>query len=463
MSVRLPRLMNPDGTERCRLSPVKLRLEMSLQPLSTAEMTLAADAPAVQVRDLMELYDAGGSAGIFRVAEIEDRPGKTRLLRLEHALATLADGVVPAMSITGTAREVISALLAHQPDPCWALGDVVLPEDATVLFTCGCQNLLTALLQLMELLPDGLMTAFDHSTRPWTLHITEMGDEDACEGRLSRNLSSLRITTDASALCTRVYPYGAGQGTERISLTPLTGQAYLDSPAMAEWGCVARTFTAGSIFDVPTLKAVAEKYLERHSAPAVSITADAVDLSPVTGDAADSFRLGRLCRLALPDFSVLLNERIVAVTHPDVIGQPGRVTLTLSNRISDASDEIADLLREVTASRVIGGRVTDITVQNRASGTASSPIVHYFRVEDWAAVLSCTMTFDADDGVRVVGVRVDGNAVSDLVYHDGRFDALPYLRRDSLGVIDVGRHYLSVYPDQGGVNTTISMKVIEKI
>ena len=463
MSVRLPRLLNPDGTERCRLSPAKLRLEMSLRPLSTAEMTLAEGSPEVHVRDFIELYDTGGSAGVFRVAEIETLPGKTRLLRLEHALSTLADGVVPAMSLTGTAREVLTSLLSHQSEPRWALGEVALPESATVLFTCGCQNLLAALMQLTELLPDGLMFSFDHSTRPWTLHLVEMGDEDACEGRLQRNLASLRITTDASALCTRVYPYGAGQGTERISLMPLTGQEHLDSPAMAEWGCIARTFTAGSIFDAPTLQAVAEKYLARHSAPAVSITADAVDLSPVTGEAADSFRLGRLCRLALPDFSMLLHERIVAVTHPDLIGQPGRVTLTLSNRISDASDEIADLLREVTASRVIGGRVSDVVTHSRAEGTSTSPIVHYFRVEDWAAVLSCVMTFDADDGVRVVGVSVDNNIVSDLVYHDGRFDALPYLRRNALGVIDVGRHTLTLFPDRGAINSTVAMKVIEKI
>ena len=55
MSVRLPRLLNPDGTERCRLSPAKLRLEMSLRPLSTAEMTLAEGSPEVHVRDFIEL------------------------------------------------------------------------------------------------------------------------------------------------------------------------------------------------------------------------------------------------------------------------------------------------------------------------------------------------------------------------------------------------------------------------
>ena len=197
--------------------------------------------------------------------------------------------------------------------------------------------------------------------------------------------------------------------------------------------------------------------------PTVSVTAQALDLSRMTGEDADSFRLGRLCRLALPDHNLALQERIVAITLPDVIGQPSRVMLTLSNRLHDAADDIADLLREVTASRVIGGRVTDVTTHSRAEGTSTSPIEHYFRVEDWAAVLSCEVVFDADNGVRVVGVTVDGNTVSDLVYHDGRFDAQPYLRRDSLGVISTGRHTLAIFPNSGAVNSTGTMKVIEKI
>ena len=463
MTTRQPRLLTADLQEAARLHPAKLSLDLRLKPLSTAEMLLPDSGPAVAVRDLIELYDKNGSVGVFRVTEIARQPGLTRVVYLEHALATLSDGVVPAMSFTGTARGAIEALLAHQPEARWTLGDVAVPDDATVLFTCGCTNLLSALMQLLELLPAGLYLDFDQATLPWTLHLRALPDACACEGRLSRNLASMRITTDATGLCTRVYPFGAEQGTERISLTPLTGQDYLDAPAIAQWGCIARTFTYGSIFDTPTLLAVAEKYLERHGAPEVSITAEAVDLSAATGEDADSFRIGRLCRLALPDHGMLMNERVVALHKPDVIGRPGQVTVTLSNRRPDASDEIADLLREVTASRVIGGRVSDVTTHSRANGTSTSPIEHYFRVEDWAAVLSCLVTFDADDGVRVTAVTVDNNTVSDLVYHDGAFDALPYLRRDDLGVITKGRHTLALFPDSGAVNSTVTLKVIEKI
>ena len=459
----MPQLLDASMNERARLSPIRLTLDLQLSPLSTAEMTLPAGSPEIRVRDLIELFDEQGSAGIFRVSETETEPGLTRIVYMEHSLTTLSDGVVPATSFTGTARAALNMLLAHQPETRWQLGDVDVPEDATVLFTCGCTNLLTALMQLVELLPDGLMLAFDQQSTPWTLHLKQMSDVPVCEGRLSRSLQSVRITTDASELCTRVYPFGAGQGTERISLTPLTGTDWLESDAVAVWGRVCRTFTANSIFDVPTLRAVAEKYLERHSQPAVSIVAEGAELAAVTGESADRFRLGEVCRLALPEHGLVMAERIVALHRPDVVGQPGRVTVTLSSRMHDASDEIADMLREVTASRVIGGRVTDVVTHSRAEGTSTSRIEHYFRVEDWAAVLACQVTFDADAGVRVVGVQVDNNMVSDLVYSDGRFDALPYLQRDELGVITTGRHTLAIYPDSGAVNSTVTLKVIEYI
>lgn len=463
MNVRAPRLLDSALRERARLHPAKLTLDLRLKPLSTAVMLLPDSEAAIAVRDMIELYDECGSVGIFRVSAIDAQPGLMRTVYLEHGLATLADGIVPATGFTGTVRNALSLLLSHQPEARWALGDVDVPEEITVLFSCGCTNLLTALLDLMELLPDGLMPDYDQSGSPWVLHLRQRNDADACEGRLNRNLSGVTVSTDASDLCTRVYPFGAGQGTERISLTPLLGVDYLDAGTAQVWGRVCRTFIAGSVFDVPTLKAVAEKYLERHGVPTVSVVASAIDLSAITGEDADSFRLGRMCRLAMPENGAVMHERIVALRKPDVIGTPGQVTVTLCNRLHDTSDEIADMLREVTASRVIGGHVTDVTTSNRAEGTSTSPILHYFRVEDWAAVLSCLVTFDADDGVRVVAVSVDGNAVSDAAFHDGRFDALAYLKRDALGVITAGRHSVAFYPDAGAVNSTIKMKVIEKI
>lgn len=466
MSIRLPRLLNADRSERARLQPIQMSLDLRLKPLSTAEILLPADSPDVSVRDLIELYDEHGSAGIFRVCGMDEQPGMTRRIYLEHGLATLSDGIIPPVNHSGTVREAIERILGYQPEIHWMLGDTCSLDDMgdvgsmTVLFTCGYENLLTALLTLMELLPSGLMLDFDQSQPVWVLHLRALSDKDACEGRLTRNLSSVRIQMDGSDLCTRVYPLGAGEGTERLTLTPLTGQDYLDSDAVATWGVISRSFAAPRIYDVPTLRDVALRYLDRHREPTVSVTADAVDLSAATGEDADSFRLGRMCRLALPEHHTVLHERVVAVRKPDVYGAPSKVLLTLNNRLSDASDEIADMLREVTASKLIGGQVTDVTTHNRASGTSTSRIEHYFRVESWAAVLACMVSLDPDDGVTIVNVKMDNNPIPDVVWSDGSFNALPYMQRDELGQITTGRHTLAIYPDSGSVGSTVTLKVI---
>lgn len=461
MSIRLPRLLNADKTERARLSPIRLSLDLRLKPLSTAEMLLPADSPEVFVRDLVELYDEHGSAGVFRVCGMDEQPGLTRRIYLEHGLSSLSDGVIPPMSYSGTVRGAFERILGYQPDVRWMLGETGDVGDMTMLFTCGYENLLTALMDLMALLPAELMLDFDQSQPVWVLHLRPLSEEDACEGRLSRNLSSVRIEMDGSDLCTRVYPLGAGEGTERLTLIPLTGQDYLDSDAIPTWGVISRSFASPRIYDVPTLRDVAQRYLERHREPTVSVTADAVDLSAATGEDADSFRLGRMCRLALPEHHTVLHERVVAIRRPDVYGAPGQVLLTLNNRLSDASDEIADMLREVTASKLIGGQVTDVTTHNRASGTSTSRIEHYFRVESWAGVLACMVSLDPDDFVSIVDVQMDNNAIPKDVWSSGSFNALTYLKRDDLGQITTGRHTLAIYPNSGSVGSTVTLKVIQ--
>ena len=457
----MPRLLDAQFRERARLHPIRVSLDLRLTPLSTAEMLLAPDDADISARDLVELFDQQGSAGFFRVSEVETEPGFRRTVRLEHSLCTLSDGIVNTLSFTGTVRDCLSALLAHQPVSLWTLGDCDVSDELTVLFTCGCEDLLTAVLRLLSLLPDSYALAFEQSAAQWVLHLRALSDADTCEGRLSRNLSSVAIRMDATTLCTRLYPFGAGQGTERVSLLPLTGTEYLESDAVSLWGVVGKTFTSSAIYDAVTLQDVAARYLERHREPTVSVAAQAVDLSAATGEDADSFRLGQMCRLTLPEHAAVLHERIIAVEEPDVYGAPGLVKLTLCNRIRDLSDEIGALLRESTADKLLGGRVSEVVDDNRATGTVASPIVHYFTMSDWAALLDVRFSFTPDDGVSVTDVRIDDTYVPDTVWASGSFSGLAYLSRDALGLPSVGTHRFILYPDSGDVGSRVVMKVIE--
>ena len=469
MMIRQPRLLEADFTERIRLSPVKLSLHLRLSSLSTAEMVLPDDTTDVHLRDLMELFDENGSAGVFRVTESTKTLGRTRTLRLEHGLCTLRDSIIPAQGFMGSVRECLEILLGQQDVARWTLGDVETPDDLTVIFATGYANLLDAVNALIGMLPEGYALDFDQSAFPWTLHLRHLTDIPDCEGRIRRNLQSVRIDTDSSRLCTRVYPFGAEVEDVRFSLIPMTGSDHADSPALEQLGVISRTFESDLIFDVPTLHEVAMRYLTRHALPETTIVISAAELSAVTGESLDRFLPGKLCRLCLPDIDTTLTERVIAVDKPDVCASPGQAVVTLSNRLKQQTEtaEIDELVRQVTAGKLLGGVVTEVSNKNRAHGTSTSPVVHYFDVEDWAALLDARVDFSADTGGTIRSVRVDGFSVDDEVWKGRSFSLMPYLKHDELGCIAVGQHWVSFRPygdsasDSVGVNSTVTMTVIE--
>lgn len=468
--IRLPRLLDAHLREAARLQPLRLALDLRLTPLSTAEMTLSHDAPNIALRDLIELYDENGSVGIFRVTEMIDEVGCTRTLKLEHTLAALQDSVISAQGFMCSVEEALRRLLACQTEPLWTVGDVEAPADLTVIFATEYANLMTALETLLGMLPEGYALAFDQSVTPWQLHLRRLPESIACEGRLTRNLQSVRRELDGSHLCTRVYPFGAEVETGRISLVPLTGSDHMQSAAADEMGVISRTFANDLIFDVPTLSEVAAMYLDRHAEPDARITVEAIDLSAATGETLDAFRPGKLCRLCLPDLGLTLRERIIAISRPDVYGAPGQAVVILSNRLKaqNEEEEIEELVRLVTAGKLLGGTVTTVEERNYAHGSYTAPVVHYFDVADWAALLDARVTFFVPAGASIRDVRVDGNAPADDEWKPGAFSLMPYLKRDELGSIAKGQHAISFLPygasasDSVGVTSTVAMTVIEK-
>lgn len=467
-TIRMPRLMDRQLQEKERLSPLSLSLVRTMEGLSTAVMTLGADAASVQLRDFVELYDQNGSAGIFQVAAISEVLGGQRKVQLEHGLCTLRDGMVPGQSFMKPVREAFQALLDCQPEPRWTLGEVDVPEDMTIIFSTDYADALTALQAMLDMLPEGYAPAFDQSVTPWVLHIRQLSEEVTCEGRISRNLRNIRIEQDGSRLCTRVYPFGAEVEGVRVNLTPINGLDHASSDLTEDIGVISRTWHSDRIFDTATLQEVAARYLARHEQPEACVTVDVRDLSWTSYADFDHFALGRLCRLAIPDASYYLTARIIRLEQSDVYGDPGSMRLTLSNQRqhSRESEEIDELIRQVRAGKLLGGTVAEVVSDNRAEGTYQSPIVHYFTVEDWPDLLDVHVSFTPDSGVRAAEVRIDDSYPPDSEWQDGSFSAMPYLRRDALGRVAPGTHNLTMHPytqeGTGAINSRIIMTIIQE-
>lgn len=472
--VQLPRLLNADFREVARIDPSNLRLEINLDPKSAAMMRVPPGEPEAHIGDFLELFSPHGSVGLFRVIEAERRLGlqEETTYRLEHAISTLEDSLaIGTQSMSAPVATVIATLLESQNVRHWVLGDCEVPEDVEVIYEYSYQNLLAAIMGITASLPPEYYWEFDTLRHPFVMHLRRLPEADGCEMRMRRNLTYVTLTIDRSQLCTRLYPFGAGEGTDRVTLAALTGSQHIDSDTAATWGYVSRTITAPDVYDSPTLKLVAERYLERYGAPKVSVVGEAVDLSEMTGERLDYFRVGVACQLALPDYGVTMRERVITTAWPDVYNQPLRLDVMMSSRIRDAADEIAELMREATNSKLVGGTVETIEETARAGSiTPGSPFAQSFDVTGYGNVLNVKTSYRVvtASGEEVnAHITVDGNAVDDTDAAARVVDITRYLSRDDAGVPTVGTHKVVIQPATvntvtSEVDNTITIKQIGK-
>lgn len=387
IDIRLPRLMGADLREITRLRPRKLGYTLNRAPLSTASLTLGGEDARPTVGQFMELYDAQGSLGYFRVVRVSTacRGDAEITVELEHALCTLSDGVVFGyQEFGGTGvrlKTVLEKLLAMQPRRLWRLGTVDYGTEFQYSFEN--ENLLTAILSLAEPLSDEYLWTFDFDTTPWTLNLITAPEGDASEMRLSRNIDSVTVETDRSELCTRIYPLGYGEGVNQLTIAGVNNnKKYLDADTVGAWGVVSSVYAETSVTDAGTLKAMAERELERRKNPRVTVTVSGLDLSALTGEPLDRFYVGRKCRVPLPEYGLWLDERVESIQKNDVFGDNAHAKVTLANKGADTVSELANISRKTSVGELY------------SQGATNQYAVHYADNADAGSALDCEFYID---------------------------------------------------------------------
>ena len=387
---RLARVLDGNMRELRRLHPTQQSVDDRVTPLSTASLTLPEGEHAA-FGEWVEVFTQNGSAGVYRVVSASETYTGEASAELEHGICALGDAIIPGNgTISGTLPEVLSAMLGYQVvtaggAPLWALGSV--ETDAQASFEQEGTNLLSAVL---EIVPEGYMLTFDQSALPWRLGVAKMATTAECEGRLSRNLRGVTVTVDDEDFCTRIY------------CDKLPAPGYIDGTTVGTWGIKAKTITAQDNVTQESLTAYITQYLEDHKNPRVSIECDAEDLSAITGERIDRMEKGRLFRLALPDYGVAMEERILAVRTGSAYDEPERVRLTLANSIRDTADTLVYIDNAVTggasSSSARGGYVRG------GGGSGISPA----SVLD---MLKKTETYITEDEAwtREAGIRIESN------------------------------------------------------
>lgn len=390
IEVKAPVLYNRAMVAQKRIYPVSAEVTLALKPLSTGRLVVQK-SDGLQMHDWVELFTPHGSAGIYRVSELNDTVNNNEIsVTLEHGICTLRDAVADItptpnlytavdvrstqtpVTFTGTEAAVTAACIAYQEahpayTPQWAitvddsntyfagtptavlaqiLGYQTIQINGVDLWAVGtveptanvkiqvdhdlCLDLLD---ELMENLPD-YMLEFDQSSLPWTVSIKHRPTQVSAEGRLSRNLARAEINYDDGELFTRIYMDDLPNG-------------HLDADTIGTYGIIGTFLSAGDKLSAAEKLAICQQYLNKHKNPSVSISLDAVELAQLTGDDLDALNIGRLYRLALPDYGITLNEHIISLFYAAVYDRPAFVTVTLANDTTSLVSRLSEMQKRM--------------------------------------------------------------------------------------------------------------------
>ena len=285
-----------------------------------------------------------GAGTVWRVRSIQQAfATRTPTVQLEHIIATLKDrilfGEIKPGTITGnpsdttcTARQAVEYILAQQSD--WTLGQFDY-ESVSNPYKFDGDTLFEALETVTNSLEDAYWT-YDMSAYPFTLNIIQHSADVDSEMRAGRNLKTISRTVDKSGMFTRFYPIGKDD-------LHVSGN-YVEKNVNL-YGVISKVETDQSLDTTAELTAWANERLNAHAQPNVSITVEGLELSRETGEPLDSLTIGRVCRVPLPEFDTMIQERIVEISYTDKINQPEVVKITLANSRQDVTKIIADALK----------------------------------------------------------------------------------------------------------------------
>ena len=339
---------------RNKFMPEKFSLELSERD-STASITVGPEAPAIAVGDWLQA-EAGPAKGIvWRVKSVDQQyDRKTRTISMEHAIQVLKDmvmfGEVKPADITGkktavkcNAKQAFNYVLGKQKD--WVLGDFAYASVA-MEYSFNGEDLLEALETVSGTMKDCIWE-YSFASYPFTLNVRKLSSALGTEMRMDRNIRTIRTTIDRSRMYNRIYPVGKNN-------MHLKSKYLRNAESEKLYGVVCKVETDQSQDTETKLKAWAQDRLDRHSVPIVTVTVSGLDLQASTGEPLDSFRIGRMCRIPLPEYGTTIQERVTKLSYPDASRSVMDVTVTLANELQD----VATILKEQKKSGGRGGRAS---------------------------------------------------------------------------------------------------------
>jgi len=358
MEVKRPVLLDYQLRERAILYPTKASLTLNMSTPSECSLTLPKDAPRLDMHAWVKVFNQNGFVGIFRRTSTTHNAPLDLTVQLRHGIDILQDSLwQEETTFSGTKAAFITAVLNHQTalvngQKPWVLGtcaDTGSISEKKISYN----NLQDLLKELMDETGNYYFT-YDQTVFPWRLNYVAKNDTPMSEFRLSRNLTRIRISENDSELCTRLVlnvnqmsaPASGEDRKENVS----TKTVYDNTAAQATYGIVTKLADIDLADHPEGAAAFAQKFLADRSAPVLQVQADGYDLKAITGYDWDEHHLGRMCRVALPDYDTYFTERVVTVQYPTLLDQPSVVTVSMANALPKLSASMSKMQSDASRS-----------------------------------------------------------------------------------------------------------------
>jgi len=389
---------------KTKFQPEKLSLQLT-ERSSTASMTVKDTAPTMAVGDWLKIESGPGSDIVWRVKTVDEQYEKhTRTISLEHMINSLKDKIIfdeikpeyisGQSGVNPTNADTIRFILEEfQRD--WVLGGVA-GGNVRQPYTFNGDTLYSALGTVTNSIEDSFWQ-YDMSRYPFRIDIGHLTGQVGSEMRMDRNIRTIKKTVDRTGMFTKFFPVGKNN-------LHIVG----DSVSMNTdlYGVICKSETDQSKDTEEELNRWAHDRIRRHCEPTVTITISGLDLAKATGESLDTFHIGYLCRVPLPEYNTTILERITKLSYSDVISDPMNVTVTLANNLEDVASIINNLSSTATSSA------------KAAATKAGEDHAWIEDTEDHVALVAEAIIGPDENGVnwsRVSSVVVDGQGIHQQV------------------------------------------------
>jgi phage minor structural protein len=343
--------------------------------LSTAVFTLMINDPKnafCQPFNFIKLYEgkngnAGGYVDMFIIMPMEltkDAQTSQITYTCEHVLGTLLNkamfGYKEIGGVGTNTAAVLRDLLTGQSN--WVLGQCSFNHKFQ--YSWENDNTLNAVFSVPNTFDEDYMFTWDTAVFPWKLNLVKPSATLKSYLRYGRNIKGIIKTEDASAICTRLYALGYGEGVNQLGIESVnpTGKPYIDAATINKYGLIEKIWT-DLRYQIPdNLYSAAKAKLAILQNPKITYSIDAAEFYFLTGLSIDKFECGDLVRVIDGEIGLDVSVRVVRKSKANI--ENDHISCTIDISTGEIPYGLTDLYQRTRIAETYAQGATNITPYN---------------------------------------------------------------------------------------------------